>query len=64
MTSTQIGYSRYSTDKQDLTAPREALITGVDPERVYRLNKKVCALNCSKVEHLVNFLVFPTLWPS
>ena len=35
-TSTQIGYARCSTDKQDLTAQREALINlGVNPERVY-----------------------------
>ena len=35
-TSTQIGYARCSTDNQDLTAQREALINlGVDPERVY-----------------------------
>lgn len=36
MTSTQIGYARCSTDKQDLTAQREALIDlGVDPDRIY-----------------------------
>ena len=35
-TSTQIGYARCSTDKQDLTAQREALVNlGVDPECVY-----------------------------
>ena len=35
-TSTQIGYARCSTDKQDLTAQREALVNlGVNPERVY-----------------------------
>ena len=34
--STQIGYARCSTDKQDLTAQREALVNlGVDPEGVY-----------------------------
>jgi DNA invertase Pin-like site-specific DNA recombinase len=32
----KIGYARCSTDEQDLTAQREALIAlGVDPERVY-----------------------------
>ena len=36
MTSTQIGYARCSTDKQDLTAQREALIAlGVAPDRIY-----------------------------
>ncbi|TRD15241.1 recombinase family protein [Palleronia caenipelagi] len=36
MTSTQIGYARCSTDKQDLTAQREALIAlGVDSDRIY-----------------------------
>ncbi len=36
MTSTQVGYARCSTDKQDLTAQREALIAlGVNPERLY-----------------------------
>ena len=36
MTSTQIGYARCSTDKQDLTAQRETLVNlGVDPECVY-----------------------------
>ena len=36
MKNVRIGYARCSTDKQDLTAQREALIgLGVDPERVY-----------------------------
>ncbi len=36
MTSTQIGYARCSTDKQDLNAQREAMIAlGVDPDRIY-----------------------------
>lgn len=36
MKNARIGYARCSTDKQDLTAQREALIgLGVDPERVY-----------------------------
>ena len=36
MTSTQIGYARCSTDKQDLTAQCEALIgLGVAPDRIY-----------------------------
>ena len=36
MTSTQIGYARCSTDKQDLTAQRDALIDlGVAPDRIY-----------------------------
>ena len=35
-TSTQFGYARCSTDKQDLTAQRKALVNlGVDPERIY-----------------------------
>lgn len=36
MKSARIGYARCSTDKQDLTAQRDALIDlGVDPERIY-----------------------------
>ena len=36
LNNVRIGYARCSTDKQDLTAQREALIgLGVDPERVY-----------------------------
>ncbi len=36
MTNARIGYARCSTDKQDLTAQRSALIDlGVDPERIY-----------------------------
>ena len=35
-TSTQIGCARCSTDKQDLTSQREALVNlGVEPEHVY-----------------------------
>jgi DNA invertase Pin-like site-specific DNA recombinase len=36
MKSVRIGYARVSTDKQDLTAQREALIElGVEPDRIY-----------------------------
>jgi DNA invertase Pin-like site-specific DNA recombinase len=36
MKSVRIGYARVSTDKQDLTAQREALIElGVEPTRIY-----------------------------
>ena len=36
MTETLVGYARCSTDRQDLTAQRQALAElGVSPERVY-----------------------------
>ena len=36
MTATLIGYARCSTDKQDLTAQRQALAElGVAPDRIY-----------------------------
>jgi len=36
MTAIRIGYARCSTDKQDLTAQRQALLElGVDAERIY-----------------------------
>lgn len=36
MQAVTVGYARCSTDKQDLTAQREALVgLGVDPERIY-----------------------------
>ena len=36
MTATLIGYSRCSTDEQDLTAQRQLLLgLGVAPDRVY-----------------------------
>ena len=36
METIRIGYARCSTDRQDLTAQRSALVDlGVDPERIY-----------------------------
>ncbi|WP_220747238.1 MULTISPECIES: recombinase family protein [Jannaschia] len=36
MKSTKIGYARCSTDKQDLTVQRDALVAlGVEPDRIY-----------------------------
>jgi len=36
MTEIQIGYARYSTDRQDLAAQQEAFISpGVSPDRIY-----------------------------
>ena len=36
MTATLIGYARCSTDRQDLTAQRQALVElGVEPDRIY-----------------------------
>ncbi len=36
MTATKIGYARCSTDRQDLTAQKQALETlGVSPDRIY-----------------------------
>ena len=36
MTETLIGYARCSTDRQDLTAQRQALAElGIAPERIY-----------------------------
>ena len=47
METIRIGYARCSTDRQDLTAQRCALVDlGVDPERIYTdhgLTGRTCA---------------------